>query len=161
MYQAGDWIVYNTTGVCRVEAVGPPPFDPKSPRLYYTLHPLRGSETIYAPADGPAFTRPVLSRQAALALIDRIPAIRTFDTHGQAQRELADLYRGFLGSHSCEDLVQLIKTVYGKPRAGRVDQDFRHRAEVLLHQELAIALGLEPEEVPAFIARRVEGPARA
>ena len=157
MYQTGEWIVYGTAGVCRVEAVGAPPFDPKSPRLYYTLRPMRGSETIYAPVEGKVYLRPVLSRQAALELIDRIPQLRAFSSEGQAQRQLADQYREVLGAHSCEELVQLIKTVYHTPRAGRVDQDFRQRAESLLHQELAAALGLEPEAVPAFIARRVEG----
>ena len=160
MYAAGDWVVYGTTGVCRVEAVGAPPF--ASDRLYYTLHPRQGSETIYAPVDGPAFIRPVLTRQEALALIDQIPQVCTLSTEGQAQRQLADLYRSVLGSHSCEELVQLIKTVYGKARAGKVDQEFRRRAEGLLHQELSVALGIPAEQVPDFITRRIEtggGPA--
>lgn len=155
MYSVDEQVVYGSTGVCRVEAVGPPPFDPKAARLYYTLRPLRGTETICAPVDGPAAIRPVLTRAQALALIDRLPAIRADSTEGQDARRLAEQYRGYLDTHSCEDLARLVKTVYGKARAGKVDQEFRRRAEGLLHQELGVALGLDPEAVPAFIAARL------
>ena len=40
MFAVGDLIVYSETGVCRVEQVGAPPFDPKAKREYYTLSPL-------------------------------------------------------------------------------------------------------------------------
>ena len=35
VFAVGDLIVYSETGVCRVEQVGPPPFDPKTKREYY------------------------------------------------------------------------------------------------------------------------------
>ena len=108
MFAVGDLIVYSETGVCRVEQVGPPPFDPKTKREYYTLSPLNCRETIYVPVDTRVFMRPILSREAAEELIDRLPEIQQARVDCQDYRVLAQQYRGFLETHRCEDLVQLI-----------------------------------------------------
>ena len=76
MFSVGDLIVYSETGVCRVEQIGPPPFDPKAKREYYTLSPMNCRETIYVPVDTQVFMRPILSREAAEELIDRLPEIQ-------------------------------------------------------------------------------------
>ena len=36
MYQAGEFIVYGTNSVCRVESIGKPPFETEEDKLYYT-----------------------------------------------------------------------------------------------------------------------------
>ena len=53
MYQAGDYIVYGTSGVCRVDEIKPSPFEGEEGRQYYTLTPVTGTETIYIPVDSP------------------------------------------------------------------------------------------------------------
>ena len=40
MYQAGEFIVYGTNSVCRVESIGKPPFETEEDKLYYTLVPV-------------------------------------------------------------------------------------------------------------------------
>ena len=72
MFSVGDLIVYNETGVCRVEQIGPPAFNPRERRDYYTLTPLYGAGTIYVPVDSGVFMRLVLSREEAEALIDEL-----------------------------------------------------------------------------------------
>ena len=149
MFSVGSLIVYSGTGVCRVESVGPPPFDPHCKTEYYTLTPLRGSGTIYVPVNSKVFMRPILSRQAAQELDYRM---------------LAQRYRSFLDSHSCEDLVQLIKTVYTKSKTStqhgkkpsKVDQDFQKRAEFLLHDELSAALDIPFDQVGEYITQQIE-----
>lgn len=163
MFDIGSLIVYSGTGVCRVEAVGPPPFDPHSKTEYYTLTPLRGSGTIYVPVDTKVFMRPVLSRQAAQELIRRIPEIQQAHLEHLDYRTLAQRYRAFLDTHSCEDLVQLIKTVYTKSKVStrhgkkpsKVDQDFQKRAEFLLHDELSAALDIPFEQVGEYITQQI------
>lgn len=53
MYQAGDLIVYGTTGVCRILGVSrsEDPGENKG-RLYYLLKPLQQDGVIYTPAEG-------------------------------------------------------------------------------------------------------------
>ena len=170
MFQKGDFIVYGNAGVCRVEEVGHPDGirNIDGGRLYYTLAPQYQTGVIYAPVDTPVFMRPVLSAREAEELIDRIPSIR--EDGYSSQKLLSDHYRGFLETHQCEDLVQLIKTVYGKSRQfqqnGRkprqVDQHYLKRAEELLYGEFAVALGIGAGEVVGYISDRVGGaPARA
>ena len=164
MFSVGDLIVYSETGVCRVEQIGPPPFDPKAKREYYTLSPMNCRETIYVPVDTQVFMRPILSREAAEELIDRLPEIQQAQVDNRDYRALAQQYRGFLETHRCEDLVQLIKLVYTKnqhkSRSGKkpskVDQDYQRRAESLLHGELAAALEIPVEAVPDYIRQRLQ-----
>ena len=69
-------------------------------------------------------------------------------------------YQAALQSHDCEELVQLIKTVYAKSRrhgrrVSQVDQRYRKRAEELLNSELSVALGIPLKEVPAYINQKI------
>ena len=70
MFAAGDLVVYGGEGVCRVERVGPSgmTYDDGS-RLYYHLTPLYRSGTVLTPVDTGILMRPVITREAALALI--------------------------------------------------------------------------------------------
>ncbi len=160
MYQAGEYIVYGTSGICRVESVGAPPFETDEDRPYYTLAPVSGTETIYVPVDSPVFTRPVISRAQAEELIQTIPAIEEDEFSSRSLRMSSEHYQEVLQSHDCRRLAQMIKAVNAKSRrSGRrisqIDQRYRKRAEDLLHGELAVALGIPVGEVQPYIARTI------
>ena len=77
MYPEGTLLVYGRNGVCKVLSVGEAPFRGADPhRLYYTLSPLYGNETIYVPVDTRVLLRPILTREEAEALIRSIPSIQ-------------------------------------------------------------------------------------
>jgi len=161
MYQPGEYIVYGTSGVCKVDAVGAPPFEDENDRLYYTLSPIYGTETIYLPIDSKVFTRPIITKKQAEELIHTIPSIEIekLDTHNPRMR--GEYYEEVLNRHDCEDLVQLIKTVYAKSiqnghRISQIDQRYKKRAEDLLHGELSVALGIPVSEVPSYITQVIE-----
>lgn len=163
MFHPGEFIVYGNTGVCRVVSLGHPPQIPTADtkKLYYTLAPLYSNEVIYTPVDTPVFMRHVLTHEAADALIDKIPLIREEIDSGREKR-ISECYRTLFESHRCEDLLQLIKTLYTKGQQsmekgkhlGSIDQRYMKRAEDLLHGELSVALGIPKEEVVDYIARR-------
>lgn len=165
MFQKGDFIVYGNTGVCRVEDIGLPDNIPTEAKgtLYYKLLPVRGTGVIYIPVDSTVFMRPVLSREAALKLISKIPDIQEEPYCGQDQRMLAGHYRTFLDSHECEGLIQLIKTVYTKNKSqsqkgkqpGKTDMQYMKRAEELLHGEISVALNIPFERVSDFLKQEV------
>ena len=165
MYQAGDYIVYGTSGVCRVDEIKPSPFEGEENRQYYTLTPVTGTETIYIPVDSPVFTRPVISKEKAEELVREIPNIDVDHFKSHSMRLSSEHYQEVLQSHDCEDLVQLIKTVYAKSkrngrRLSQVDQRYRKRAEELLHGELSVALGIPFNEVPAYISNVIGKPGK-
>ncbi|HIX89503.1 MAG TPA: CarD family transcriptional regulator [Candidatus Agathobaculum pullicola] len=160
MYQTGEFIVYGTSGACRVEAVGKPPFDAEEGKLYYTLTPVSGTETIYVPVDSSVFTRPVISRAQAEQLIRTIPTIEEDGFTSHSMRMASEHYQAVLQSHDCRELAQLIKTVYAKSRrngrrVSQVDQRYRKRAEDLLHGELAVALGIPLGDVQPYIVNAI------
>lgn len=162
MYNAGDYIVYGDSGVCLIKEIGRPALPGiDSARLYYTLRPLRTTETIYTPVDTPVFMRPVISRREALDLIQQIPAIeRSMDMQETVGgRALPEYYRSLLHSHDCEDLVRLILMTYTRARraqrekrkVGQADQNFLRDAQNILYGELSVALGIAQKSVSAFI----------
>ena len=80
MFEVGDYLIYGLNGVCRVEAVGTMEMSgmPKD-RLYYTLIPVYQSGCrLFTPVDNAkTVIRPLVSREEALAYIDRMPEAET------------------------------------------------------------------------------------
>ena len=105
MYKPGDWIIYGSTGVCKVKEITTPDFEKDKSRRYYALEPVYQDGVIYTPVDTRAFMRSVITREDALALIDRIPTMRTEAYYCSAPRELEEHYNTYLKSHDCGDPV--------------------------------------------------------
>lgn len=166
MFHVGDLVVYGTTGVCRVESIDQPNMTGADRhKEYYRLKPLYQDGIIYTPVDHPkVFIRPVISRDEAEHLIDLIPSMRAEPYRAPTLQALAQHYQTVVHNHSCQDLIELMMSIYAKQkqaeaanrRLGMVDERYRKQAERLLYGELALALGLPFEEVQPYIARRVE-----
>ena len=161
MYQVGALIVYGAEGVCRVESVGPLEMrGAQKGTSYYTLAPLFRAGKIFTPVDTTVYTRPVMTREEAEALIDRIPEIPAEVYESNNPRLLNEHYQAFLKSYDCVDLVRLIRAIYAKGQRGRrlgqVDERTFKKAEEMLHGELAAALDILPDQVKDYIGRRVE-----
>lgn len=156
MYQIGEQIVYNTTGVCQVAAIGA---QGDNGRSYYTLVPEYGTETIFVPVDTKMFMRPILSRAEAEALIAQIPGIEVEPQADKNLQHLGRYYQEAFQTHTCSDLIRLIKTIYIRNTDARksnrkpykLDETYLKRAEDLLHGELAISLGIPREDVLPYI----------
>lgn len=162
MYSVGEQIVYGGTGVCEVAAVEDRRQPDGSERRFYLLRPLYQSGTISAPADGKVFMRPVISREEAEALIDSLPDMPVLSLHERNFTQLAAQYQRMLCAHDCAEIAGLVVSIRAKKRAvesqgrrfGQVDAKFMKRAETLLYGEFAAALGIEFDEVEAYIASK-------
>ncbi len=165
MYQKGELILYGGTGVCRVTDIVAKKFARNEPeKLYYVLTPLYQTGTITTPVEnGKVFTRPVISRDEAMSLIDEIPNIHVQAYHNQNLQQLENHYKAELESHDCMDLLRLTMSTYQKKREreqaklkfGAVDRRYMERAEDLLFGELAVALDIERDRVQTFIEDRL------
>lgn len=165
MYQPGDLIVYGSNGVCRVLAVGEPEaVYGNEHRIYYTLQPVHGTETIYAPVDSRVAMRPVLTYQEAEQLILRFPAIEEDVVTDQNVQMLSRYYQTSFQTNSCEELVRLLKTIHVKNtaarksgrRPGKVEERYQKRAEELLYGELSVALNIPLQDVPQHICQMLK-----
>lgn len=165
MFQPGDLIVYGTTGVCRVEAITRPnAAGPDRNKQYYQLKPLYQDGVIYTPVDNTKVSvRPVISREEAEALLDLIPTLQAEVYHAPSLQALAQHYQSVMKQLDFRELIELMMSIYAKQQEavshkrhlGMLDERYMKQAERLLHGELAVALEIPFEEVPAFIARRV------
>lgn len=166
MFQPGDLVVYNTTGVCRVEAISRLDVTgPDRERQFYQLKPLYQDGFIYTPVDNTkVFIRPVITREEAEALIDRIPSIQAEPCQAHTLQALAQQYQSSVQSHNCESLIALMMSIYAKRkqaeaqkrRLGLVDERYMKQAEQLLYGELSAALNIPFDQIQPYIAQRVE-----
>lgn len=165
MFSVGEYIVYGTTGVCKVEAVGPMQMlGVSKEKLYYTLMPLysKGSK-VFIPVDNDKVVmRPVLTRDEAESLVKDIPSIELLWVADEKRRE--DIYKTALRTCDCREWIKIIKTLYLR-KMSRIaegkkvtvsDGKYLHMAEERLYEELALALGMNKEEVVEYITNHVE-----
>ena len=165
MFKVNQLVVYENSGVCRIEKIEEVPF-PSGPRTCYILKPVYTKEgTIYSPVNNPnVMMRPVITKEEALELIHGIPEteIQTFE--GLRAAELEGKYRDAARSQQCHDLIPLAMAIYRKTRKARkagkkvseVDDRFLKRLNDQIDGELAIALGIGKEEVQEFIGKEIK-----
>ena len=166
MFQKGEYVVYGSLGVCRIKDLITRQFEGlDAAHPYYVLEPVYQEGVLYVPADNPKIAlRAVISAEEANRLIDAIPATESKAFHSRSAQELSAHYEQALLSHNCKDLIELTMSIYNKKAAlarqnkkfGRVDEHFMKQAEDALNGELAVALGIQKEQVPAYIAQRVK-----
>ena len=164
MYEKGDIIVYGNTGVCRIEDITSGDFDGgQRDRTYYVIKPVYGDCKIYAPVDSKIFMRPVLSRQEAENLIDHIPCLHPEAYFARSVQQLGEHYDSVIKKHSCEDLIELLMSLYlkrqhaaeHKQKFGQLDERFMKKAEELLYSEFSVALNMPRENIQSYIKERV------
>lgn len=160
-------IIYGSTGVCRVEAIGP--LDgargEDRKRQYYTLSVVNGSGTIFVPVDTSVFMRPILSPDEVRVLIDSLPGIQEEFCTERNLRLLSEQYHAAFESHQCEDLLKLMKAVHAKGKTsslrgkslGMTDQRYQKKAEELIYGEFSAVLGIPYEQMEHYISTRLDG----
>jgi len=165
MYQVNDLVMYGNDGVYRVEAICTPDIKGiNKNKLYYVLNPIYRVGRTYIPVDTKMFMRPIITYEVAQQMIDHIPSIKTNVYNNSNMRMLEDHYKELFQTHNCEDLIQLIKTVYAKKeiainegkKTGQIDERYMKKAEDLLYSEFAIALDMPKEDVRNYIEERVK-----
>lgn len=158
MYSVGDKIIYGEHGVCTVTAVAPMDVSVSSGALYYHLSPLFGSGTFFSPVDSSAFMRPVMSREEAERLIDRIPSIAPAICEDNRFNHVDAFYKDIFKQHETDGLVAVIKglTIRAsgkKNRSSRVDLTLK-RAKQILYGELSVSLEKDYSDIEAYITER-------
>ena len=159
MFTAGDIIVYGGEGVCRVENIGPSRVRGADPaKLYYSLIPFGRTGHILTPVDTAVLMRPIWQQAEAQALVEDIAALSPLDLPADL-RSSKELYHTTVMSYDGRETARLIRALHRKQnwmtahnkRINQMDERYLQRAEEQLYGELAAALGLPREDVPAYI----------
>ena len=160
MFSVGDMIIYGENGVCTVEKVAPLEMSGASrDKLYYSLCPLVGSGTFFAPVESGVFMRPIMSRDEANAFIDTIPTIEPAICNDTRFNHVDAFYKELFKQHTCEALVAVIKGLHErmserKTKSSRAETTMK-RARDILYGELSASLEIELSQVDAYIESRV------
>jgi len=133
--------------------------------MYYILKPCyMAASTVYIPVDSSETSmRPILTKEEAQELIAEIPNIPMLTI--QNEKFVEQDYKAAMKSNRCEDWISVIKTIYARKQkriqAGRketaVDGKFFKNAEDNLYGELAIALGMQRNEMCEYISEYLQG----
>ena len=165
MFKIGDTVVCSN-GVCRIEKIGPLAGMGKSvaKRSYYTLRPcFDDAATIYVPVDGDDDAlRFALGREEVSKLMDEIGDLEQINILDEKKREAE--YKNAVNSKDPRKLIRIIKTMYYRRKAriesGKkstaIDERYFRIAENRLYEEVALALGIDREEVKDYIRQYIE-----
>ena len=162
MFAAGDLVVYGGEGVCRVESVGTPHtsgYD--KTKEYYTLSPLYRSGQVMTPVDTAVLMRPLMTTQEAAAFLSRLPVLPPQAPEGAGQRAVKEHYHAVVTSYDCGRMAAMIKYTSQRRRdaqrrgrkVSQLDERYLRRAEEQLYGELAAALGIDRQDVCAYIQK--------
>ncbi|NCA98196.1 MAG: CarD family transcriptional regulator [Clostridia bacterium] len=159
MYKINDYVVYGSTGVCKVVDISLENFGGGSSRKYYVLSPAFGNSVeIFIPTDKQdSALRPILTKDQTLALIHSMPEIESEWILDDSSRKAK--FSEILQSGDLKEIVRLIKMIHfrrldlqnsGK-HLGNADAEIMKQAEKILHHEFACVLDLQPDDVLDFI----------
>lgn len=162
MFQVGDAVSYGTSGVCTIA-------EKKSVKLAgrpcecYILRPVYDSTMkICVPCDSQVLLQRMHALPSKQELLDLLqePA----PEHNPDPEARKEQYRQTLQSGDRHDLLQMIRDIYterrhrhamGKQLSAYEDTALRE-AQNILHSEFAYTLGIDPQEVPDFIAGELD-----
>ncbi len=164
MFSAGDKVIYGRMGACVVREIGKRNFDGVM-REYYILSPVHGrDQSIYVPTDSESLTakmKRVISGPEINALMSDIAAGEMeWPENDTVRREQFEriLMQGdnteIAGLIGCIWKHRARLTEQGK-RLHQSDERMLREARDRLHGELALALDISEEDVPAYIEERV------
>ena len=160
MFGIGDLVVYGGEGVCRVTEIGIPAIaGADKQRQYYTLAPLYRTGHVMTPVDTNVLMRPVMTADQAAELLSELPDMEPEAPPESGMRATRDHYHDVVTSYDCRKMARLIKytarrrkwaLTHGK-KVSQLDERFTKRAQDQFYGELAAALDIPRDQVPAHI----------
>lgn len=164
MFSKNDYIIYGTTGVCKVIDIVKKKFNTNIEREYYVLKPAYDpNSTIYAPIDNTTINkRKIMTVKDVYELIRSMPDNETIWIDDINLRK--EKYTDILKKGDTIALIKLIKTLYlekeKKKNEGKKlyvgDEKIMSEAQRLLHEEFALVLNIKVDEVIPFILGELE-----
>jgi CarD family transcriptional regulator len=159
MFAVGDKIIYGENGVCTVEAVGKLAMSGTDrERIYYTLSPMVGTGTFYAPVDTKVFMRSIMSKREAEDFLESMAEIEPAICHDVRFTHVDAFYKELFREHTCQALVAMLKGIYSQERSSRSNRIdmVTKRAKEILNGELSVALGIPYDETEEYVRRRMK-----
>ncbi|MCR5593102.1 MAG: hypothetical protein K6F79_05085 [Saccharofermentans sp.] len=161
-FSKGETVVYGGSGVCQIDDIKDVRFYHERPQKYYILKPLfvNQAQVVYVPYNNEKLTakiKPVISKKEALDLIHNIKdgSLKWIED----RNERKEVYNGLISSGDRKSIVDVITAITAHRREledegktlNQQDEKILTDAERRMNAEFAVALGMDPKEIPDFI----------
>ncbi|MBO7450578.1 MAG: CarD family transcriptional regulator [Clostridiales bacterium] len=167
-FKVGDNVVYGGNGVCKITEIKEMSVFSGAPlKKYFVLEPIftKQSSVMYVPLDSEvmlAKIHPVIDKEEALSLIKELPNNNIEWIEDKNLRK--DTFNTIVTKGTRMEIMGVIKAVIshqaelvneGK-RLNMQDEKTLTDAKNRMNAELALALDLQPDEVPEFIRKEIK-----
>ncbi|MDP4127849.1 MAG: CarD family transcriptional regulator [Bacillota bacterium] len=163
MFKVNDYVVYSSTGVCKIIDIRKDKDISDNDIEYYVLQPAYHSNmTIKTPVNNPkVLMRNIITKDEVLALIDAMPEKESIWIDNDRKR--FERFKTALRTGESEEWVKLVKSIQLKKQEQsdlgkkllKTDEEIMNAAEKNLNEEFALALNISPEEVVSYILERI------
>lgn len=164
MFNNGEYVVYGSGEICRIEEVVERCFDGVNKNKYYKIVPeeYRNSAYYVPVKSAEKEIRRTLTKDEVFEIIDSIPQAESVWYSDKNERK--SYFESMLRSDDFTSLVGMIKSIYEEKQKrsddGRkliaADEKAFTAAEHIIHGEIAFVLGIPESEVGSFIRERIE-----
>ncbi len=163
MYAVNDTVLYGKNGVCRIVDVEQRCTRGET-KQYYVLRPIfKGDLTLYAPVgnEDRLGMRQVLTEQQVHELIAQMPTQQEAWIDDMRQRK--EFFDEAMSSGDRRRVISVIRSLYcrqqllrqsGKQLGSR-DMQYLKDAQRQIHDEFALVLHIEPEQIAEYISREL------
>lgn len=159
MFKIDDFIMYGTTGVCKVIDIKKESIINNIEKEYYVLSYLYSRDTIIKiPVDNEKVNmRKIITRSELTQLIANMPQKEVFWEEDEKTR--IEQLKLMIKTGNVEEFISIIKSIYldkdyknfiGK-RPYKNDLEIMENTERLLNEEFATVLNISPCEVTSYI----------
>lgn len=156
MFKIGDYVVYGSSGICKVSDIEKMKFsETDDEKEYYVLLPMGSvNSSVYVPVDNVRIViRSVIDKEEAQKVIDEISDIEEIEIASDKLRE--ERYREWAKLCDLRKWVSILKTICTRKKVrleqGKkitaVDDKYFRLAEDNLYSELSFALGMQKVEI--------------
>ncbi|MCR5616812.1 MAG: CarD family transcriptional regulator [Clostridiales bacterium] len=163
-FKIGDNVVYGGNGVCKIIGIKDMSFFNEAPKKYYVLAPVftKQSSVMYVPLDSKVMVDKlshVIDKEEAMSLIRSLPDNNIDWIEDKNLRK--DTFNSIVTKGTRKEIMGVIKAVLTRraeltsegKRLNMQDEKTLFDAEARMNAEIAIALDMDPDEVPDFIRR--------
>lgn len=167
MFKKGDFIIYETIGVCKVVDVNTVEMKGiDRNKLFYFLEPLGVKDNrLYIPVENhKSLMRRLLSREEANTLLEQVQSVGALWVSDYKHRE--ENYKQALKSCDCREWMKVINTLYHRKaerhahgkKLPAMDSHYLKLAEECLYTELALVLGISEENIEHMVSEKLQLP---
>ncbi len=162
IYTKGEYLVYDTYGVCEIREIKSMRFSKTAPTdIYYVLSPLNSpNSTFYLPTQNEELCKKLrypMSEEQIKGLLSEAEAIFPEWTDNRQIRN--DNFQRILSGGITPELIALIRCLYERKlllsengkKLSSTDEGFFNSAEKMVKEEFAFSLKIDSEKVTEYI----------